>query len=185
MGDSESTLQDAPRLSTKNAWKRSPIGLGILLGAFLSIIPWEFGFLFILIALPIWFSLSKDSIPRFGTRWAALGLLSCCATLLVALLIPVKHLDQKVAPLHYERMPLSQLTQKLRQDWRVMVRAPLKEGTNVFIAFETSRTMTQRDVLNQLARDTGMDLRIGYCGTGATFLFGGYPCFTYLISPKH
>lgn len=170
--------------SASNAWKRKPIGLGILLGAFLSIIPWELGFLFTLFGLPIWFSISRKTIAASGSRPIAVGFLSCSATILAAILLPVKHLDQTVGPMHYERMPLSELSKTLRRDWSVMVRAPLKEGTNVFIAFETTRPMTQRDVLNKLARDTGMDLHIGSCGTGATFLFGGFPGFTYLIPPK-
>ena len=101
----------------------------------------------------------------------------------IAILLPVKHLDLKVGPMNYERMPLDALTQSLRQDWRVPVRVFDPQSKGRIISFRTEQALTRREVLEKLARESAMELHIGYCGTGATFLFGSHPSFTTL-SPK-
>jgi len=52
--------------------------------------------------------------------------------------------------------------------------------TNVIDSFVAERAMSRRDVLGKLAREAACELHIGYCGTGATFLFGAHPSFTRL-----
>jgi hypothetical protein len=98
----------------------------------------------------------------------------------IAVFLPTKHLDRRVGPIHYERMSLDSLCQALSKDYRVFARAPYPQGTTQFIAFHTERAMTRREVLQKLAADADLDLHIGYCGTGSSFLFGSHPSFTRL-----
>ena len=98
----------------------------------------------------------------------------------IAILLPVKHLDLKVGPMNYERMLLDALTQVLRQDWRVPVRVFDSQTKSRMISFRTEQALTRREVLEKRARESAMELHIGFCGTGATFLFGAHPSFTTL-----
>lgn len=82
--------------------------------------------------------------------------------------------------MRYEAMPLGQLTRRLFEDWRVMVSSDSLASSERVVAFSTLAPMSRRQVLQNLARETGAELRIGYCGTGATFLFGAHPSFTRL-----
>ncbi len=85
--------------------------------------------------------------------------------------------------MRYERMPLETLARSLHHDWRVPVRVRDAQSKSVVVSFRTAEAMTRREVLELLARESSLDLRIRYCGTGATFLFGAHPSFTTL-SPK-
>jgi hypothetical protein len=102
------------------------------------------------------------------------------ATVAVAIALPVKQLDGRVGPLRYGRMSLDQLTRALQTEHRVFVTADNSIRTNVLNSFVTERAMSRRDVLEKLADEANCDLHIGYCGTGATFLFGAHPSFTRL-----
>jgi hypothetical protein len=104
------------------------------------------------------------------------------ATVAVAIVLPVKQLDGRVDPFRYERMSLDELCQTLGRDHHVLVSADRWTGTNVVDAFATERVMTRREVLGQLAQAANCELHIGYCGTGATFLFGAHPSFTRLYA---
>jgi hypothetical protein len=98
----------------------------------------------------------------------------------LAAALPVKQLDRKVGPISYERMSIDGLCQSLSKDYRVFARAPYPQGSDRFLAFHTDREMTKREVLQKLAAETDCDLHIGYCGSGASFLFGSHPSFTSL-----
>jgi hypothetical protein len=102
------------------------------------------------------------------------------ATVAVAIALPVKQLDGRVGPFRYGRMSLDELCQKLGKDHRVLVSADRWTVTNLVDSFATESGMTRREVLEKLAREANCELHIGYCGTGATFLFGAHPSFTRL-----
>jgi hypothetical protein len=102
------------------------------------------------------------------------------ATVAVAIVLPVKQLDRRVGPFRYGRMSLDQLTQRLEREHRVFVMVDESIRTNMIDSFVAERAMSRRDVLGKLAREAACELHIGYCGTGATFLFGAHPSFTRL-----
>jgi hypothetical protein len=77
-------------------------------------------------------------------------------------------------------MSLDQLTQTLQREHRVFVIADNSIRTNILDSFVTERAMNRREVLEKLAKEAHCELHIGYCGTGATFLFGAHPSFTTL-----
>jgi hypothetical protein len=104
----------------------------------------------------------------------------CVATVIISVVLPVKQLDREVGPFRYEAMSLDDLCRALRKDHRVVVNADRWVSTNLVDSFVTDRAMSRRQVLQKLAQETGCELQIGYCGTGATFLFGAHPSFTRL-----
>lgn len=114
----------------------------------------------------------------FGRRGVALS------TVLLAFFAPVKHLDWRVNPIRYERMSLVELCAALRKDHRVQAMAPYPDSTNIFVTFHTDRSMSRRQVLEQLAAAAGCDLKIGYCAEGGSILFGSHPSFTRLVLKK-
>ncbi|MDO8944873.1 MAG: hypothetical protein Q7U75_16955, partial [Desulfobacterales bacterium] len=149
-------------------------------GAITSIVPIELG----VVVGPgleiLWiFVASRRPTDVALTSYVMAGI-AALATISLAALTPVKHLDREVGPIGYERMSLDDLCHALARDYRVFARAPYPQGTTQFLAFHTDRKMTKRDVLTQLAADTDCDLHIGYCGSGASFLFGSHPSFTRL-----
>lgn len=113
-----------------------------------------------------------------GSLWVSGGV--AAAMVLGAIWLPVKQLDGKVDPFHYQAMSLDDLCEKLRSDHRVLVRADVAAGTNWMAAFSSDRVMSRREVLEKLAQEAECDLRIRYCGTGATVLWGAHPGFTRL-----
>jgi hypothetical protein len=103
-------------------------------------------------------------------------------TTYIAAALPVKALDAKVPPLHFEQMRLGDLCEELDWHHHIWVHAE-PENAMIQIAFSTERRMTKREVLEKLARDTGTELDIGYCGVGESLLFGAFPSFTRLSGP--
>jgi hypothetical protein len=156
------------------------VAFGFAAGAITSIVPIELGILVVPGFLILWIFAASRRPPGRGLTSYVMAGIAALFTISIAALLPVKQLDRKVGPIGYERMSLDGLCQALSRDYRVFARAPYPQGTNLFLAFRTDREMTRREVLQKLAADTDCDLRIGYCGSGASFLFGSHPSFTSL-----
>jgi hypothetical protein len=150
------------------------------MGGVLSILPLPFNVLLIVV-LSV-FSVVSLSRLRSRLNWIERSLEASVAAgvVLAAIVIPVKHLDRSVGPMHYDPMPLDQLTRALAKDWGVHISLDSLTSSERVMAFSTIEPMSRRQVLQKLARESGGELDIGYCGTGATFLFGAYPSFTRL-----
>lgn len=159
---------------------RQWLALGLLLGGFVSVLPLPFNYpaaaAIGVLGFVAWFRRRENIVWH---RRATM-LPTALATVVVAAVLPVKHLDKKVGPMTYQPMPLDSLTDSLRRDWRIPVRIFDAESRDQVMAFRTDRTMTRREVLEKLAHESSLELHIGYCGTGATFLFGAHPSFTSL-----
>jgi hypothetical protein len=165
---------NAPRSILKH------VAFGFASGVAISVAPFELNLLLVPGLLVAWVLAAKRR--PVGSALASYGLVGIAAlgVISIAIYLPVKYLDRKVGPIRYERMSLEALCQALREDYRVSAHAPYPEGTNIFIEFHTDRAMARREVLQKLANDTTCDLRIGFCGNGASFLFGAYPSFARL-----
>jgi len=159
------------------------LACGFAAGAVVSTAPFELCILLVPGLLVLWWFVAKRRPPGKGLTSYALAGVAALATICTAAFLPVKVLDRKVGPIHYERMSLDALCQALRKDYRVFARAPYPQGTNIFVAFHTERPLPRREVLEKLAEAVDCDLHIGCCGNGASFLFGGQPYFTRL-DPK-
>jgi hypothetical protein len=157
-----------------------PLLTGILIGGMLSVIPWEFALLLACGLLVLCYFRWRRSAGPDARRACVVGVLAGLTVVIVAVLLPVKNLDRIVGPMHYGTMTMDELTRSLARDWRVFASPDYSASTNVVVAFSTSEPLTRREVLQKLARETGSEIRIGYCGTGATFLFGAHPSFTRL-----
>ncbi len=156
------------------------IFLGFVAGGIISILELPFNFGLILLFLvwgPVAMARSKS---RFETRGYLVVFAVGVVTIVVAILLPVKQLDGQVGPMDYERISLRDLSQRLRDDWDIRIMTCEPEAANTFLTFKTEERMSRRQVLEKLADETSRDLTIGYCGTGATFLFGANPSFTTL-----
>jgi len=154
--------------------------LGALAGLVVSITPFELAILLIPGLLILWVvAVARRPAGTRLTGCITAGLPALVVVVLAALL-PMKQLDRNIGPIRYGRMSLDGLCEALSQDHRVLVRAPHPQGTNVFLEFHTDRVMTRRQILQKLAKDTDCELHIGYCGSGATVVFGAQPCFTSL-----
>ena len=152
--------------------------LGLAEGGIISIMPAPFNFVFILLLLILWpISIMRSSSPveTIG-HFIKIGV--GILTVVLAIFLPIKQLDGRVGPMHYERMSLYDLSRQLYTDWSIRIMAYDPSATNTFVTFGTDKRMSRRKVLQKLAEETDSDLRIRYCGTGATFLFGADPSFT-------
>ena len=162
----------------KKAQAISSIAFGFFIGCLVSILPLPLN-LIALVAFYIYFlaALCLSSSHR-KQRFLAVG--TTAVVVAIAICLPVKQLDRSVGPIHYAPTPFNQLTDKLRNDWSIYVMPDFSNPDESLAAFDTSVPMSRRRVLEKLAHDTGRELHVGYCGTGATFLFGAHPSFTRL-----
>lgn len=156
------------------------LAFGFIAGAITSIVPIELAVLVVPGFLILWIFATRRRPTSCGITSYVVAGIAALATISTAALLPVKHLDQRVGPILYGRMSLDDLCQALSKDYRVFASAPYPQSLTQFLAFHTDREMTRREVLQKLAADTDFDLHIGYCGSGASFLFGSHPSFTSL-----
>jgi hypothetical protein len=163
-----------PRTSFKH------LAFGLVAGAAMSVLPCEVSVLLGMAFLVIWIIALRRRPAGFGMTSYFVGAIAALVIVVTAILLPVKQLDRSVGPIHYERRSLNELCAALSREHLIFVSTDYRTGTNIFIAFSTDRPMTKREVLQKLAKDTDRELHIGYCGTGATFLFGAHPSFTRL-----
>lgn len=153
--------------------------LGFAGGALVSILFFPLNVLLALILLGFLVATLLARPPGVRARHLMAGGV-CLATVAVAIVLPVKQLDGRVGPFRYGRMSLDELTQTLQREHRVFVIADGSIRTNLLDSFVIERGMSRREVLEKLAREAHCELHIGYCGTGATFLFGAHLSFTTL-----
>jgi aspartyl/asparaginyl beta-hydroxylase (cupin superfamily) len=95
------------------------------------------------------------------------------ATVLVSAtagLLPLKYMDREHLVLEASCVTLAQLATSLR------VQAPAVEVStlNRSVCFESAHP-SLREVASALESQAHLTLKLGYCGSGATLLFGGYP----------
>ena len=165
-------------IAPRTLWKH--VALGFVSGVVISLMPLELMLLVVPGLLIAGMLAAKRRPPGSALTSYALAGIAGLGAICLAILLPVKQLDGRVGPIHYDRMSLDDLCQALTKNDRVFVRAPYPQGTNIFLAFHTDRAMPRREVLQKLADDAACDLRIGFCGSGATILFGAHPSFTGL-----
>jgi hypothetical protein len=156
------------------------IAVAIALGLLLSVVP-VFPFVFPFLGVPLLIILLVR-VHLSGWRRDAMAVLTVVIVMTVCALLPVKQLDVEVGPIAYENLPLSELCQRLGSDYGVICHVSLSDpsGTTQRLSFRTDRPLSRRRILEKLSADTSRCLDIGYCGTGATILYGGSPSFTYL-----
>ncbi len=159
------------------------VATGVAMGVAISIVPFPLNVLCAALVLGFWL-VRPSRLPstKGASHWMVAGI--AAATVLGAILLPVKQLDGSVGPFRYEPMSMEDLCRRLGRDHRVFVSADQQTGTNRVPAFFTDHAMSRRAVLQKLARETDCELRIGYCGTGATLLFGAHPSFTRLRAKR-
>lgn len=158
--------------------------LGLAEGGIVSIISHPISLWLILLFLILWpISIMRSSSPgvRIG-HFVKMGV--GVFTVVLAIFLPVKQLDGRVGPMRYERMSLYDLSRHLSKDWDIRIMPYDPNAANTFVTFDTDRKMSRLKVLRKLAEESDSDLRIMYCGTGATFLFGAFPSFTTLRPRK-
>jgi len=157
--------------------------LGLAEGSLVSILPLPFNLLLILIFLVSWQVSLLRSVATSRNIGHLIKMGVAIAIVITATMLPVKHLDGQAGPMNYERMSLEDLSRRLFHDWRISVTAYGPSADDTFVTFRIDKPMSRRRVLEKLAQDTGWDLSIGSCGTGATILYGTYPSFTALSPP--
>jgi len=168
-------LEEAALITSNQNFKR-----GLAIGALVSVLPFPLHYLSI-VALGIYAALTlitKRSVLTIKSR--AMELAGFAAMVGIAIFLPLKQLDQKVGPIHYDPMPLNELQLALSRDWHVITMPLGKHENEPMISFTTDTALSRRKVLEKLARETGGDLYISYCANGSTFLFGAHPSFTML-----
>jgi hypothetical protein len=155
------------------------IFIGISIGLIVSILPIGTNFLALILGLAI--PITSFAVVH-GKNFIRKGL--CVAMIFGAIALcralPVKELDQEVEPFHYDRISLWHLQESLFKNHGISVYTNNEKTGNRVVEFSVPRKMTKRMTLEKLARDTGLKLRIAYCGTGSSILFGGHPSFTTL-----
>lgn len=158
--------------------------LGFVEGGLISVISYPLDLWLIILFLGlclIFIMRAASSVQKAGHF---LTLVVGVITVVLAILLPVKQLDGRVGPMQYERVTLYDLYPRLSKDWGVKIMPYDPHLDNTFVTFKTDKKMSRLEVLQKLAEETDSDLRIMYCGNGATFLFGAYPSFTTLRPRK-
>jgi hypothetical protein len=151
------------------------MGVGSVLGLILSVIPISV-FALLTVAL-LTLSLVRVCVNR---RFDAGLILPACIAVIICFLLPVKQLDVRVGPMAYEGLSLSELCDRLYSEYGIICHVLDESGSPRRLSFSTDQPLSRRSVLEKLSRDTNRPLRIGYCLTNATILFGASPSFTYL-----
>jgi len=110
---------------------------------------------------------------RYGFWPGFLLRLAIFATIItVALLLPVKQQDTlRVGPFPKADVSLSEVSEQFSR------RAEFPVGRGDSLVRLPSLRPSFREVVAAVERDTGLHARVGYCGTGATLLGGGYPMY--------
>jgi hypothetical protein len=158
------------------------ISVGIIVGAVVSALPMPTNILAAAIMVTVWLIVRKRRRAQFTTRAIAIAAAVVIVSVRIAIVLPVKQLDGVVPPLHYEHVSLVAVCNSLARDHQVFVSPDDSVRARAVVTFTTDRPMTRREVLQKLAHATGTRLDIGYCGTGATLLWGAHPSFTRLRS---
>jgi hypothetical protein len=156
-----------------------PVLMGVVAGCLAIVTPWE-PVLLLGILLVVLFVARPERVRGVPLRVYGISTAAASVVILAGAFAPVKQLDRRVEPMHYEEMPLEHLTRALARDWKVIVRPDHLAAADMVLTFITSEPLTRREVLQKLAAETGGELQIRYCGTGATILFGAHPSFTRL-----
>lgn len=143
---------------------------GALLGVVSSALPFELGVPFALIvgvtAPFIWSAWKRVS---FDGRFAfSVGSAAWLATVGLCVKLPFKYVDRTRVTLSAECVSLDELANVVHAR-NTVTDAPL-------VCF-SERTPTVRTIQKAIEQQTSATLHIGFCGTGASFLFGA--------SPKH
>lgn len=158
--------------------------LGLAEGGLVSILPLPSNLLLIAILLASWPIALLRGVSTSRGMGHLIKMALAIAAVSAAMMLPVKHLDGQVGPMLYERISLDDLSRRLFVDWQISVTAYDAISADTFLTFRIDKPMSRRRVLEKLAQDTGWDLNYGYCGTGATILYGAYPSFTTLSPPR-
>jgi len=164
------------------AKSKRPLALvagGVGLGVLVSVLPVYFSLVLVL-ALLLWAGLQ---VCRGRGGDAAIWLFPAMLTVLLCLHLPVKRLDSIVEPVTYHDLTLVEICGRLREERGVVCWAYDEQARNERVSFSTLDPISQRALLQKLARDTWRPLKIAYCAHGATILFGAHPSFTSL-GPK-
>ena len=78
--------------------------------------------------------------------------IAAVGVVVIAMLLPVKHLDGKVGPMSYPAMPLEELGKKLSEDWQVPVHLFDKALAQRRVAFVIKEPLARREVLQRLSQ---------------------------------
>src|SRR5881392_1775097 len=100
------------------------IAVGFAAGAITSIVPIELGILVVPGFLIFWMLAARRRPTGRGVTSYIMAGMAALVTISIAALLPVKHFDRKVGPIHYDRMSLDGLCQAMSKDYRVFARAP-------------------------------------------------------------
>ncbi len=114
----------------------------------------------------------------------AMAILTASVILIICAYMPIKQLDAKVDPIAYNNVSLAELCDRLYRDYGIVCCISDRSAQTYRLSFSTDRPLSQRAILEKLSCDTNRPLHIGYCGFGATILFGANPSFTYLGERK-
>lgn len=156
------------------------LALGLFEGVLASVLPFEFNLLVIPAILILWAVASIRSATAQERAGHRLKMLTAVGCAFIAALLPVKELDIRVGPMDYPEMSFRELEENLLKDWGISIHASDSRLYERRVAFVVPRRASRREVMAMLARQTNTDLHIGYCGSGASLLFGACPCFTRL-----
>ncbi len=153
--------------------------LPAIAGTVLAGTPWELWIIAVPLFLGIWLATRVPRRLRFNqeTLPARAGaLLVLALTMFVCSWLPVKAMDEKVGPAEYRGVTLKQLSELISEDHRLFFCVYDDDHTEqTTMDFEIPRRMSKRAVLEKLARESGLELHIGYCGNGASILWGAAP----------
>lgn len=155
--------------------------MGLLCGILFSTISIGMSWIF---ALPPLFFISFGSEPSALVRWgrAGIAMLVLIGTVTLCGWLPVKALDRKIPAVHFESLSLAEVCGTLKFEHKIPLPCSALSAETLarVIDFETTDWMSKRDVANKFAHEQKLVFREGYCGTGATVLWGGHPSFCRL-----
>ena len=159
------------------SWPKSII-VGLVAGALFSVLPLELMMmvpvvLAVLVAHFLGVAVRVRNVRLFVPT---LGLLSVAvATTVAAAWAPVKYVDRKTfGPLETPCTAVRDLVSAMDIPESAFGPGVNSEALDRTVCVANSRP-TLREVSDALEKQTGLKLLIGYCGTSATILWGGYP----------
>ena len=110
----------------------------------------------------------------------AVGIPSAVVVVAVCAALPYKWMDEEVGPVQYDNVAVADLCNGLYAEHGLRCRLRVMDPHGQMISVHTDEPMSRREVLEKLAAETGTEINVGYCGNGASVLYGAYPIFVNL-----
>lgn len=155
---------------------------GLLLGSCTSVAPFELFFLppFLFIAFMLWSMRTlRGRHPGHQFLGPIVSLVLAITVVLVAQAMPLKFVDRQTIQLESPCATVREVAARAE-----LMPGPLPPSFAETRVCVSSSNPTLREVMHVCEQQANVTVRVGYCGNGATFLWGAHPIGGPTFEPR-